>query len=161
MSHTTTMRGIAIRDENAIRSAVLELQGAGVPVRLEQDAVPGMYYRKGVNANADQHGKCDYVLKMEGTAGYDLGLDKQQDGTFAPVFDEWDNHVAKKLGADVNVCPMPTTPEGRAQHQIGRFLAAYAKHAAINSAQAKGYIVKGTVFDQATGQTHITIGGIA
>lgn len=164
MSHTTKITGIAIRDVAAIRSAVADLNAKGVAVELLENAMPRMYYRAGVNGK-DQHGKCAFVLRLTGEPGgereqYDLGLDLQEDGTYAPIFDEWDNHVANQLGADVNVCPIPSTPEGRAQHQIGSFVQKYATHAAINAAKAKGYSIKGTTFDHATGAVHVQIGGI-
>jgi hypothetical protein len=151
MSHTTHLKAVQIRDVSALRQAVAELKSKGVKCDLVEKDRPRMFY-------AQQHGECDFVLKLT-DAPYDVGFDRQQDGSYAPVFDEWGQHVARQLGADVNVCPMPTTPEGKAQHQIGKFMQSYAKFAAINAAVAQGYIVEGTQTD-AKGNVHLVLSGM-
>lgn len=145
MSHTTTLKSIAIKDIDALQSAAAEMQEAGVNCSLVANAKPRMYY-------ANQHGNCAYVLKLE-DAPYDVGFEAQEDGSYAPVFDEWQNRVHNQIGAS---CPMPDSPEGRTQRQIGRFLQSYAKHAAINSACASGYMVESTSTD-AEGNVHLHI----
>lgn len=150
MSHTTTLKAVQIRDLDALRAAVAELQASGVNCELVQDAVPGMYY-------GTQHSKCDYVLKFpEATYGgkrYDLGFDRQADGSYAMVFDDWQSTLRNQIGA---ACPLPDTAEGKAQHAVGRFTQAYAKHAAMNAAMAQGYMVEGTEIDQ-DGNVHLTL----
>lgn len=136
MSHTTSLKSIIIRDVSALHAAARELAEQGVPCKLLENAKPRMYYR-------DQHGNCEYVLNLSG-GQYDVGFEKQADGTYVPVFDEWGNHVSGQIGAS---CPMPDTPEGRAQHQIGKYMQLYAKHAAINLATEQGYIVEGSTYD--------------
>ncbi|QIG76107.1 DUF1257 domain-containing protein [Rhizobium phage RHph_I4] len=136
MSHTTTLKGVQIKDVSALRAAVAELIQQGVNCALLENAKPRMYY-------GNQHGNCDFVLNLKDSQ-YDVGFDKQKDGSYAPVFDEWSNHVSSKLGAS---CPLPNTPEGRAQHQIGKLLQSYQKHVAINAAVMAGYSVAGTEVD--------------
>lgn len=144
MSHTTKLTGLQIRDEAALVKAAADLKAEGINCHIDRNAVPNMYY-------ANQHGECDYVLRLPnaqyGGMSYDVGFDKQDDGTYAPVFDEWMNVVAGQIGAGA-ACPMPNTPEGRAQHQIGRFMQHYAANAAINAAATAGMSVEQSYTDQ-------------
>jgi len=151
VSHTTTLKSVSIKDASAIRQAVAKLKASGVNIELRENEKPRMYY-------SNQHGKCDFVLKLS-NGSYDVGLEKQADGSYAPVFDEWAGHVANSLGSDVNVCPMPNTPEGRAQHQIGKFMQAYTECAAVNTAAAQGYIVDGSYTDD-SGNVHLMLSGM-
>lgn len=156
MSHTTTLKGLAIKDAKAIEAAVADLQKAGLKCSLEKNTKPRMYYRR-------QEEDCDLVVRLNGeykAKGYgkpmDLGFKLQPDGTYAIIFDEWADIVSDQIGANKAVCPLPNTPEGRAQHAIGRFSQLYAKHAAINAASMQGYIVTGTTED-AEGNIHLTV----
>lgn len=133
MSHTTTIKSLAIRDTRAIVSAVNELAENGVVCHLEEDAVARLFYQ-------NQHQKCAYVVKLP-NCRFDLGLDLQQDGTYAPVFDEFGGHVAKFLGAKGK------NTRKNAQDHIGQFVQAYAKHAAINAAVENGYVVTDVTVD--------------
>lgn len=151
MSHTTTLKSVAIRDVRALRQAAQKLKSKGVNCELVANSKPRMY-------SARQSEKCDYVLKLN-EGQYDVGFKKQQDGTYAPVFDEYQRHVANQIGADVNVCPMPNSQEGRAQHQIGQFMQAYTEAAAVNAAVAQGYAVENSTVD-AEGNVHLTLGGM-
>ncbi len=153
MSHTTELKSVVIRDVAALRQAVEALANErGIRCHLVENSKPRMY-------SASQGPQCEYVLKLE-DGPYDVGFKQQEDGTFIPVFDEWNKHVAGQVGADVNVCPIPTTAEGRAQHQIGQVMQEYAKAAAINAAVAQGYVVNGTTTDDG-GNVHIHVGNIA
>ena len=145
MSHTTTLKNVAIRDVRAMRSAAEELAASGINCRLVENESPRMYY-------PGQQEQCEYVLKLE-DGSYDVGFKKQKDGTFAPVLDTWNGHVGRQIGAS---CPMPNTEEGRAQHAIGKFMQSYSKNAAINAARNQGYNVEGTETD-ADGNVHVTI----
>lgn len=152
MSHTTTIKGLAIKDVRAIEKTVAELKAAGVKCQLLKNAKPRMYYRR-------QEVECDLMLKLDGYGTdrpMDVGFKLQPDGTYSVIFDEWDDTVSRQIGADRKVCPIPQTPEGRAQHAIGRFAQLYAKNAAINAATAQGYIVTGTTED-AEGNIHLTV----
>jgi Protein of unknown function (DUF1257) len=110
-----------------------------------QNVKPRMYYD-------NQHGTCEYVLKLN-DGPYDVGFDKQADGSYAPVFDDWQRNVANKVGAS---CPIPTSAEGRAQHSIGKLLQNYQKHVAVNAAVMNGYAVESSFVDDA-GNVQITI----
>lgn len=151
MSHTTTLKGVDIKDVSAIRSAVNNLRAKGINVELVENATPRMYY----DHQAADVGQCDFVLKLSNSP-YDVGLKKNADGKYEAVFDEWANKVGGQIGAS---CPMPNTPEGRAQHAIGQFLQEYAKEAATNAAVSQGYQVEDTTIDD-DGTVHLTIGGV-
>ncbi len=151
MSHTTTLRSVAIRDVGAMHAAVAALRTKGVNCTLVTNETPRMYY-------SNQGEKCDYVLRLH-DGKYDVGFQKQEDDSLAPVFDEYMNNVGGQIGADVNVCPMPRSAEGRTQHQMGQFMQEYTKAAAIASAAAQGYSVENSTVD-AEGNVHLTLGGI-
>lgn len=151
MSHTTTLKGVAIRDVSALRQATTKLKAKGINCELVENTRPRMY-------STQQGPTCQYVLKLH-DGKYDVGFHKQSDGTYAPVFDEWRGHVGNQIGADVNVCPMPGTPEGKAQHQIGQFMQAYTEAATVNAAVGQGYSVEESVTDE-QGNVHLTLGGM-
>jgi hypothetical protein len=136
MSHTTTLKGVVIKDVSALRAAVAELITQGVNCALLENAKPRMYYK-------DQHQNSAFVLNLKDSQ-YDVGFDKQSDGSYSPVFDQWSNYVSSKIGA---ACPLPTTAEGKAQHAIGKLLQSYQKHVAINQAVMAGYSVESAVYD--------------
>lgn len=148
MSHTTTLKTVSIRDLAALRAAVEELNAAGVSCDLVERAVPRMFY-------ASQHGECDYVLKLH-KCRFDVGFDKQADGSYVPVYDEWGNNVGTQIGATCNIAK---TPEEKATQQIGRLMQGYAKHAAVNAAVSQGYFVESTVTDE-KGTVHLVLGGM-
>ena len=149
MSHTTTIKAVAIRDPRAILSAVEELQKAGINIELRQNQKPRMYYQ-------GQGDVCDYVLHLKDTK-YDVGLKLNAEGVYEAQLDTFMDYVESQLGA--KACPMPGTPEGRAQHAIGRFLQTYGKHAAINEAVNAGYFVESAEYDE-QGSLQLVIGGI-
>ena len=137
MSHTTTIRSVGIRDTQAIEQAVSKLKAAGVQVELKTNCKPRMFY--------DNQGEvCEYVLGLAGK--YDVGLKKQADGTFAPMFDEWGSHVANVLGATGS---RPANRDDAMLHQIGKFLQAYTECATVNAAVSQGYMVSGSSTDAA------------
>lgn len=148
MSHTTSIKGLAIKDVAALRAAAAKLKSQGINCSLAEDVKPRMYY-------SDQHGKCPYVLQLH-DGQYDVGFELQADGSYSPVFDEWGSHVSRHLGA---TCPLPSTPEGKAQHQIGKFLTAYAVEAATNAAIAQGYYVESSDIDQ-QGNVNLVLAGM-
>lgn len=152
MSHTTKLKSIVIRDAAALVQAIADMRAEGINCSLDRNAVPNMYYN-------NQHGNCDYVLRLPNALyngrNYDVGFDKQEDGTYVPVFDEWGQAVEKQIGAG-DTCPMPTTPEGKAQHKIGRFMQHYAKNAAMNAAAQQGYAVE-SVQQDAEGNYQVVI----
>ena len=141
MSHTTTLKAIAIRDVQALKAAALDLKSKGVNCELVENARPRMYY-------ANQHGNCPFVLKLPGSP-YDIGFDLQEDGTYAPVMDTWGGHIQKQVGISNPTCELPKDrSEAEAAMAIGKFSQAYAKHAAINAAVNQGYMVESADIDQ-------------
>lgn len=148
MSHTTTLKSVAIRDVVAIQSAVRDLSAKGIGIELKTNCKPRMYY-------ANQGEVCEFVLGL--TEGkYDVGLKLQKDGTYAAQLDTHANYVSGQIGA---ACPMPNTPEGRAQHAIGQFMQSYARHAAINTAVNAGYMVESDTID-AQGNVQLVLTGM-
>lgn len=148
MSHKTTIHGVAIRDVDAIFKAAERLQADGVNCEIVENGTCRMY---GTSE------RCDYVLNLK-DGSYDVGFQyDESQGAYSPVFDEWQKHVANQVGADVNACPMPNTPEGKAQHAIGQFMQAYSECAAANAAIAEGYSVEQVTRD-VHGNVHMVIG---
>lgn len=135
MSHVTKLHGVVISDISAVRAAVQELNSQGVNVTLAENQKPRVH-------GFDSVETCDYVLKL--TGAYDVGLKRNAEGNYEPVLDVYQGHVGNAgLRA---TCPMPNTAAYRSQqhtqHEIGRFLQSYAKHAAINAATSQGHTVE-------------------
>lgn len=137
MSHTTKIKSVAIRDESAIEQAVTKLQNAGVNCSLKTNTMPRMYY-------SSQKEQCEYVLSLPGCR-FDVGFQKQADGTFSPVYDEFANAVGSQIGA---VCKLPVAGEDQALVQLGKFLQAYTECATVNAAVQAGFMVESTTTDK-------------
>ena len=150
ISHTTTISGINITDPNAIRKAVDNLRARGVDISLVENATPRMYFPH----QEAEVGSCDFVLKLP-NARYDVGLKKQEDGTYAPIFDEWANSVGQQLGGQ---CAIPQTAEEKSMWAVGAFSQEYAKEAAITAAQSQGYSVQSASTD-ADGNVNLVFQG--
>lgn len=157
MSHTTAIKGLQIKDLAALRQTVKELQAAGVKCSLIDNAAPRMYYRdqhaKGVSYG--NNGVCAHVLKLDGCK-YDVGFDKQADGSYTPILDAWADEIRGQIGL-----------AGRSAHgydgdvagteAIAKLLQGYAKNATINAAVAQGYSVESCYVDTA-GSVQIVLG---
>lgn len=148
MSHTTTITSVKITDTSALQSAIEELAREGVNCSLERDAKPRMY-------SSAQEKQCDYVLRLR-DAEYDIGFQRQKDGSYAAMTDFFGGTVSKQLGP-VQACAMPNTPAARTQAQMGRLFQMYAAHAAMNVARAAGHMVEGYVRDPKTGTVHVQV----
>ncbi len=148
MSHTTKLNQVVIRDISALKQAVSALKAKGINCNLLKNAKPRMY-------SSSQSPTCDYVLYLD-DGKYDVGFQKQKDGTYVPVLDTWSDYVSKEIGA---TCPMPNTSEGRAQHAIGQFMQEYSKAATVNAAMQQGFIKESEETD-ANGFVHITFTGM-
>lgn len=148
MSHVTTLRGISINDVRAIELAVARLQHRGINVELTHNNKPRVH-------GYDAAPTCEMVLNLK-DGEYDVGLKKQDDGNYELVFDTYLNHVGKQIGAS---CPLPNTPGGKQQHQMGQFLQLYAEEAARNQAMAQGYTVENVETD-AEGNVNMTLVGM-
>lgn len=141
MSHVTKLAGVVITDIGAVRAAVNELNSLGINVEIGENQKPRVH-------GYDSVAVCDYVLKLSGA--YDVGLKKNAQGNYEPVLDVYQHHVAKAgLGA---TCPMPGSAsymsQEATQHEIGRFLSLYAKHAALNAAASAGHTVENIYTDE-------------
>jgi pyridoxine 5'-phosphate synthase PdxJ len=141
VSHTTTLKGMKIKDDKAMRDAVDALKQQGINCELLTNVKPRMYYN-------NQEAACAYVLRLH-DGNYDVGFRfDEATGEYHAVLDTWSGYVAQQIGANPTTCPMPTTTEGRTQHAMGRFLQEYGLHAAINAATEDGMIVNGYSKDE-------------
>jgi hypothetical protein len=147
MSHTTAIKTVAITDIQALKQAVAKMKASGVNCELVEKQKPRMYY-------SNQHGVCDYVLKLP-NCKYDVGFDKQEDGSYAPVFDEWAGEVKGQIGCN---CPTENSADKAATH-IGALMQGYAVEAATNSAINQGYYVESAETD-ADGNVQLVLGGM-
>ena len=136
MSHTTTLKTIQIKSVAALQEAVEFLSSQGINCELQQNVVPRMYYD-------NQVGKCDYVLKLRDCA-YDVGFQKQDDGSYLPVYDSWAGHLQNVIGSPTT-CEIPTTEEGRQAASVARLLDCYAVHAAKKELEDSGAYYNYTV----------------
>lgn len=118
MSHFTTI-ATKIRDLEALALACAEL---GHGVKLVKDAVV-----RGIGVKQ----KADYVIRLN--CGYDVGVNKQADGTYALVTDWWGGHVEKEVGKN-----------------YGKLLQAYGVNKSILEARRKGYQVQRTACKNGT-----------
>lgn len=130
MSHTTTLKSVSISDTVALQEAVDFLKARGLDAELVQNVKPRMYYD-------NQYGVCDYVLRLKNSP-YDIGFSKQEDGTYAPVFDSWGQHLQKQIG-NPSSCKIPTTAEEREAAAVASLLNAYGVHAAKRQLESEGY----------------------
>jgi len=139
MSHVTVLEGVTITSINAVKQAVQELNQQGINVRLQEGGKPRVH-------GYDSVQECDYVLKLDGA--YDVGLKRNEEGNFDPILDVYQGHVGRYLGAS---CPLPGTAryasQEQTQHEIGKFLQLYAKHAALEAAMNEGHMVDSCTFD--------------
>jgi hypothetical protein len=129
LSHTTVLKTIQIKSVSALQSAIEYLKSQGVDCDLVEGSTPRMYY-------PDQHTNCDYVLKLN-KAVYDIGFEKQKDGSYAPVYDSYAGYIQKEVGAPTS-CPVPKTEEERQAMAVSRLLDCYAVMAAKEELQNSG-----------------------
>ena len=130
MSHTTSIKGIKIVDIRALESAINELAKGGMKISLQKGGTPRAYYQ-----NQSGMGQADYVVKLP-DAAYDIGLYKQDDGSYEPRTDFFAGSVEKLLGAKAS------KPENRDQARLGKLLQLYGIHAATEKAKKQGYTVR-------------------
>ena len=129
MSHTTTLKTIKIVDIEALEDAVSFLAKEGVRVSFHKNTRPRMYYER-------QQVMCDYVVKIAGCP-YDVGFEKQADGSYAPIFDAWDGHIRQAIGAASGI--LGASVEEETMLNISRLVDLYGVHAARNQLSKDGY----------------------
>lgn len=150
MSHVTVMQGVVIQDRAALTSAINELiQKHGLRGRIVENQKPRVH-------GYDSAPTCEIVLKLEG-CNYDVGFQKQADGTYTPVFDVYGNHVGRAGLAATHACEVPAGFEGQALTQLGKLSQLYAMHAAMNQASAEGYVVDSCTVDAKTGEMRLLL----
>lgn len=127
MSHTTTLKGIKIVDIAALEEAVEYIANVeGKKVSLLRNTRPRMYSR-------EQEVMCDYVVKLPGP--YDVGFERQSDGSYAPLFDSYLGHVRAAIGAPTGI----TDKNNPNLLNISKLVDLYGVHAAQNQLAKDGY----------------------
>lgn len=154
MSHTSTIKGVQIKDARAIRAAVEDLRSEGVRIELIENATPRMYYHH----QEAEVGNCEFVLKLPGSR-YDVGLKwNKEEGQYDAYLDTWAGEIRNAIGA---TCALPSDQYGReAEHAIGRFTQRYGINAAKQAAMAQGYYVESEQVDPETGAVNLVIAGM-
>lgn len=83
MSHNVMIKNVKITSLDALRSAIRELQAEGAKISLDETSGHFRTYR-------GQPDRCDIAIKLEGAGEpHDIGLVKQPDGSYTPVFDPY------------------------------------------------------------------------
>lgn len=130
MSHTTTLKTVKIVDIDALQRAVNYLaEEEKVNISLVKNARPRMYSR-------DQEVMCDYVVKLP-KSRYDVGFQKQKDGSYVPIFDTYLNSIRNQIGAAQTV--EADTPEEIAMLSVSRLVDVYAIMAVKNQLSEEGF----------------------
>ena len=140
MSHTTTIGQILFADEDALRSAVDELQARGVDCSLVEHIRPRAYY-------SNQLDEAPLVLKLN-KSRYDVGFyPVEGEDHMVAKTDLWGGDVAGQLGVEEEEGVSPT------QAAIGKLTQAYATHATMNQIVRQGGTV--TRIDDADGTVRL------
>lgn len=147
MSHTSTINSIAITDQAALRSAIIELKQRGVNCELLENATPRAYYD-----TQDGMGQAPLVMKLNDSP-YDVGFYPRADGQegFEARTDFFSGHVERVLGAPAG------EGENREQAKMGKLYQMYAVHAATNKAVMQGYSVSRNEKADGTIQLQVTV----
>lgn len=146
---------------SALQAAVNDLQTQGIKCSLVENAVPRMYYRnqlgnlqrKDPNAYRfhENTEECDYVLKLNDSR-YDVGFLYDNEGNLIPMFDDWQGHVRKLLGAPFKGGGGGGYADGqeteRTKHSIGKLLQEYTKNTVIEAAAEQGHSVLSCELDE-------------
>lgn len=117
-------------DIKALSSAIAELAKGGIKIALVKDATPRAYFKDQAGM-----GKADYVVQLS-DAQYDIGLYRQEDGSYEPRTDFFAGSVERVLGAKAS------KPENREQAKLGKLFQMYGIHAATAKAKKQGYSVR-------------------
>jgi hypothetical protein len=123
MSHFTSIQ-TQIKDPDALREACTEL---GLELLANAEA----------RGYGDQRQRGDFVIRLKGP--YDVALQRQSDGTFGLLADQWDGHVEQEVGQN-----------------FGRLLQLYAVHKATREARKRGLSVQRT--QRTDGSIKLTLG---
>lgn len=124
MSHNTIIKDVKFADIECLKSAVGELAKSGVNIALSQRGTFRTYQ--------GQPNKCDYTVELKGQQ-YDVGLVKQPDGTYLPVFDSDLNYGETALSCKIE----PGDP--RDKMAIAKLAQMYAVHVAEKQLALAGH----------------------
>lgn len=130
MSHTTSIKAVKIQNIDALRSAIEEMNQSGTRLTLETGGKPRAY-----STNQAGLGPADYVIRVA-EASYDIGLYKQDDGSYEARTDFWNGSVERVLGGKA------TNAERREQAKLGKLFQMYGVHVATQQARRKGLSVR-------------------
>jgi hypothetical protein len=175
MSHTTTCKAVPIKSVNALRSAVAELQRAGINCELVANDIPRMYYRNQIKLHLKDKGakfqyhdnpdECEFVLRLP-DAYYDIGFLRDEKGFLQPVFDDYNYGSGAVSGGRQGIrallgCKMDGVTQQHWAGQkeagknelasIGKLLQGYSKHAIMEQAASHGKTMKSCSTDPKTG----------
>ena len=148
MSHNVDLKGVKLKDTTALKKACEELAAEGSKIKLDMTA-------KTFRTYSGQNNKCDGAIIMDGP--HDIGLKKQADGSYQPVFDPYGFSPA--LASDRSAeafCPVPTGDQGHAQRMIGKLLQRYGVCITEREAAMQGKNFTRTT-DQKSGVVELTI----
>lgn len=148
MSHTSTIDSMVITDIRALRSAITDLQRAGVACELREKCTPRGYYK-------DQNGlgPADFVVYLN-EGEYDVGLYyNEKIGGYETRADFFGRHISNHLG---NPIPQPATQKEAQQYHVGKLFQAYGVCATEQEARSKGYQVRRSVKDDGTVQLQLS-----
>lgn len=144
MSHTTAIKAVKLQSVTALQAAVDELRTKGVGIAMVPDATPRAYF-----SGQAGMGKADFVLKLD-QSKYDIGLYKQEDGSFEARTDFYGGDIERILGGKA------VKPENTEQARMGRLFQTYAIHAAMEAARKKGLMTRRLEKEDGTVQLEIT-----
>lgn len=136
MSHNTTVANVRITSLAILGMAIKELAAEGRNVRLNEN-------RKTFRTWAGQPDKCDAVIELPGEQ-FDIGLAKQSDGSYVPVFD----HMLDRNKAIA--CQFTPGERRTDRHTIGLLMQRYAVCTAEQEAAKQGHMTSREV-DAKTG----------
>ncbi len=156
MSHTVSLSTVPIRSITALRAAITALAATGINISLEENATPRNYYRDQYQRHLKRPNEvADFVIRLP-DAHYDIGLLKEEDGTYSTHFDDYGhpghlNERGKKAIKDILGIPAPGMTEHwsgqkknplQAQHSVAKFLNSYTEHAALEIAGSQGMLLE-------------------
>lgn len=133
MSHTTKVKAVKVKDVDALEAAVQALaRERGINITLERNTGARLW---------STSPKCDLVIKVP-ECRFDLGFEKQSDGSYTPMFDAHGGYLMKYLGGGQAIAK---TPEEHTLANIGGIMQAYSREVLTRAAQMQGAMVNSTI----------------
>lgn len=143
MSHNTVIKDVKITDLDALTTAVDQLIREGVNIAFDREATKFRTYR-------GQPDACQGAIRLPGEA-FDIGLKREEDGTYVPVFD----HM---LDQNRSIACAFTPGERRSdRHTIGKLMQYYTAAKAEKEAALQGHMISSRTTDPQTGEILITV----